>query len=143
MSYGPPPPGNPGPPHGGGYGPPTGGYGPPPGDSGGYPPPGGPGGYGPPSGGQPGFNGGTPPDNGLTWAIVAIFCCWPFAIPAIVNASKVNDLWNRGDQGGALEAQTQAKKWTKIAFILGSIVWVLNIALYACSAIFATSSVYY
>lgn len=107
MSYGPPPPGNPGPPPGGGYGPPSGGYGP-------------PGGYGAP--------GTPPPDNGLVWAIVAIFCCWPFAIPAIVNASKVNDLWNRGDQAGAMEAQAQAKKWTKIAFILGGIwigLWVL------------------
>ena len=104
MSYGPPPPGNPGPPPGGGYGPPGGG------------------GYGPPSGGY-GAPSGPPPDNGLVWAIVAIFCCWPFAIPAIVNATKVNDLWNRGDQAGALEAQKQSKKWTKIAFILGGI-WV-------------------
>ncbi|GAB2510810.1 hypothetical protein GCM10026982_41420 [Nocardiopsis aegyptia] len=97
MSYGPPPPGNPGPPPGGGYGgPPSGGYGAP-------------------------MGGGTPPDNGLTWAIVAIFCCWPFAIPAIINATKVNDLWNRGDQAGAMQAQAQAKKFTKLAFILGSI----------------------
>lgn len=102
MSYGPPPPGNPGPPPGGGYGP--------------------PGGYGAP--------GTPPPDNGLVWAIVAIFCCWPFAIPAIVNASKVNDLWNRGDQAGAMEAQAQAKKWTKIAFILGGI-WVALWVVYA------------
>ncbi|MFD6952773.1 hypothetical protein A6A08_09855 [Nocardiopsis sp. TSRI0078] len=106
MSYGPPPPGNPG----GGYGPPSGGYGAP------------GGGYGAP--------GGTPPDNGLTWAIVAIFCCWPFAIPAIINATKVNDLWNRGDQAGAMEAQAQAKKWTKLAFILGSIAYVLSIGFY-------------
>ncbi|MEE2038487.1 CD225/dispanin family protein [Nocardiopsis sp. CT-R113] len=100
MSYGPPPPGHPGPPPGGGYGPPGGGYGAP---------------------------GGTPPDNGLTWAIVAVFCCWPLAIPAIINATKVNDLWNRGDQAGALHAQAQAKKFTKIAFILGIILIVLSV----------------
>ncbi|WP_150245816.1 CD225/dispanin family protein [Nocardiopsis quinghaiensis] len=106
----------------------------------GPPPPGNPGGYGPPSGGY-GAPGGTPPDNGLTWAIVAIFCCWPFAIPAIVNATKVNDLWNRGDQGGAMEAQAQAKKWTKIAFILGSIAYVLSIGFYiAIIAVAATST---
>ena len=105
MSYGPPPPA--GPPGPGGYGPPPGGYGPPP--------------------------GATPPDNGLVWAIVAIFCCWPFAIPAIINATKVNDLWNRGDQAGAMEARAQAKKWTKIAFILGIISYILSIVLYACS----------
>lgn len=104
MSYGPPP-GTPPPPPGGGYGPPP------------------PGGY--PSGGYPGGSpGGPPPDNGLTMAIVAIFCCWPFAIPAIINANKVNDLWNRGDYNGAHEARAQAKKWTKVAFILG-IAWVV------------------
>ena len=115
MSYGPPPPGNPGPP-------------PPPG--------GGPGGYGPPPGGP----GGTAPDNGLVWAIVAIFCCWPFAIPAIINAAKVNDLWNRGDQAGAYEAQTNAKKWTKIAFIVGGILWVLGIVLNIFSIMLAAST---
>ncbi|WP_017604482.1 CD225/dispanin family protein [Nocardiopsis alkaliphila] len=125
MSYGPPPPGNPGPPPPPGGGP--GGYG---------PPPGGPGGYGPPPGGP----GGTAPDNGLVWAIVAIFCCWPFAIPAIINAAKVNDLWNRGDQTGAYEAQTNAKKWTKIAFIVGGILWVLGIVLNIFSIMLAAST---
>ncbi|MFE3457206.1 CD225/dispanin family protein [Nocardiopsis aegyptia] len=116
MSYGPPPPGNPGPPPGGGYGgPPSGGYGAP-------------------------MGGGTPPDNGLTWAIVAIFCCWPFAIPAIINATKVNDLWNRGDQAGAMEAQAQAKKFTKLAFILGSIAYVLSIGFYVVLFIAAAAS---
>ncbi|CAL9399701.1 hypothetical protein SUDANB121_01446 [Nocardiopsis dassonvillei] len=114
MSYGPPPPAGPG-----GYGPPPGG-----------------GGYGPPPG-------STPPDNGLTWAIVAIFCCWPFAIPAIINANKVNDLWNRGDQAGAMEAQAQAKKWTKIAFILGGIwvaLWVLYVIVVMIIGIGAAAS---
>ncbi|WP_304454283.1 CD225/dispanin family protein [Nocardiopsis sp. YSL2] len=121
MSYGPPPPGNPGPPQGGGYGgPPSGGYGAP-------------------------MGGGTPPDNGLTWAIVAIFCCWPFAIPAIINATKVNDLWNRGDQQGAMEAQAQAKKFTKIAFIVGGIwvgLWVLYVIIMMIVGIGAASSGY-
>ncbi|GAA0987764.1 CD225/dispanin family protein [Nocardiopsis sp. NPDC006198] len=113
MSYGPPPPGNPGPPPGGGYGPPGGGYGAP---------------------------GGTPPDNGLTWAIVAVFCCWPLAIPAIINATKVNDLWNRGDQAGAMQAQAQAKKFTKLAFILGSIAYVLSIGFYIVSTVLLVAS---
>ncbi|WP_159942216.1 MULTISPECIES: CD225/dispanin family protein [unclassified Nocardiopsis] len=119
MSYGPPPPGNPGQPPGG-YGPP----------SGGYAAPGG--GYGSP--------GGPPPDNGLVWAIVAIFCCWPFAIPAIINATKVHDLWNRGDQAGAMQAQAQTKKWTKLAFILGSIGYVLSIGFYILMIVIAAST---
>ncbi|MDE3720308.1 CD225/dispanin family protein [Nocardiopsis sp. N85] len=96
----------------------------------GPPPPAGPPGYGPPGGGYGPPPGSTPPDNGLTWAIVAIFCCWPFAIPALINATKVNDLWNRGDQAGALEAQAQAKKWTKWAFISAGIMWGLIIVFY-------------
>jgi len=86
------------------------------------------------------MGGGTPPDNGLTWAIVAIFCCWPFAIPGIISATKVNDLWNRGDQAGAMEAQAQAKKWTKIAFICGGILWALLIAFYVVLFIIGMSA---
>ena len=129
MSYGPPPPGNPGPPPPPGGG--TGGYGPP------------SGGYGPPHGGQPGYGAqpaGNPPDNGLVWAIVAIFCCWAFAIPAIINAAKVNDLWNRGDHAGAYEAQANAKKWTKVAFIVGGVIWVLSIGFNILSVMLVASN---
>ena len=63
--------------------------------------------------------------------------------PKPSNAAKVNALWNRGDQAAALEAQAQAKKWTKIAFILGAIVWVLSIGINACSAILLSNPAYY
>lgn len=47
--------------------------------------------------------------NYLAWAIVCIFLCWPLAIPAIVYASKVNNLIAMGDYEGAMNASKNAK----------------------------------
>lgn len=102
MSYGPPPP------------PPPGGYGPPP----------------PPQGGV-GPQAGPAPDNWLVPAILAtIFCCWPFGIPAILAAAKVNEYWNLGDHAGAHEQSSKAKKFTIIALCAAVGVWVLFGILY-------------
>jgi len=40
-----------------------------------------------------------------------IFCCWPFAIPALVSACKVNPALERGDLAEAQKASSEAKKW--------------------------------
>lgn len=40
-------------------------------------------------------------DNNMTMSIVAIFLFWPLAIPAIINAAKVNPLLQQGDYVGA------------------------------------------
>ncbi|GAA4912740.1 interferon-induced transmembrane protein [Stackebrandtia albiflava] len=79
--------------------------------------------------------GGTPPSNYLAASIVSIFCCWPFAIPAIIQANKVNQLWQAGDYAGAQEASKQAKKWMTIAFAVGIGWYVLWIVLYAVGAV--------
>ena len=48
---------------------------------------------------------GTKPDSFMVWAILStIFCCLPFGIASIVNASKVDGLWASGDYNGANEA---------------------------------------
>ncbi|MDA8369836.1 MAG: CD225/dispanin family protein [Nocardiopsaceae bacterium] len=105
MSYGPPP-GPPPPPPGGGYG----------------PSPQGPGGY-------PG--GGEPPNNFLVPAILAtVFCCWPFGIPAILAAAKVNELWNLGDRGGAEEQASKAKRFTIIAAVSAVVLWIVIMLFY-------------
>lgn len=55
---------------------------------------------------------GVCPDNYLVWSIlVTILCCWPFGIPAIVNATKVDKLWMQGDIQGAMEKSKAAKTW--------------------------------
>jgi hypothetical protein len=63
---------------------------------------------------------GPPPvDNNMTMSIVAIFLFWPLAIPAIINASKVNPALQAGDYAGAQAAAAESKKWSKLALIIG------------------------
>jgi hypothetical protein len=77
---------------------------------------------------QPGYQQGQPQiDNNMTMSIVSIFLFWPLAIPAIINASKVNPLLQQGDFGGAQAAATESKKWSKLALIIGLSVWALSI----------------
>lgn len=66
------------------------------------------------------------PKNWLVESIVAtIICCVPFGIAGIVNANKVDSRYNAGDFEGALKASKEAGKWTKIAFIVGIVVYAL------------------
>ena len=75
---------------------------------------------------------GSPPvtiPNYMTQAVlVTLFCCVPFGIVAIVNATRVNNKALAGDIEGAQEASDNAYKWIVISFILGLIVISLNIA---------------
>ena len=93
---------------------------------------------------QPGYPQQQPVDNNMTMSIVAIFLFWPLAIPAIINASKVNPLLQQGDFGGAQAAAAESKKWSRLALIVG-LIWygvivlccvlmaVLNFGLFAAS----------
>jgi uncharacterized membrane protein len=78
---------------------------------------------------QPGYQQNQPPqiDNNMTMSIVSIFLFWPLAIPAIMNASKVNPLLQQGDYAGAQAAQAESKKWSKLALIIGLILWGLSL----------------
>ena len=80
----------------------------------------------PPAGGSAS---GTVP-NYLVPAIISTFCCWPLAIPAIIFATQVNGKVAAGDMAGAQEASEKAKKFMKLAFIIGGICWVLLIIFY-------------
>lgn len=73
--------------------------------------------------------GGTPPNNYLVPAIVSIFCCWPLAIVAIINATQVSSKWAAGDQAGAMAASANAKRWSTIAIGIGVALVVLQIIL--------------
>ena len=87
--------------------------------------------------------GGTPPSNYMVGSIIAIFCCWPFAIPAIVNAAKVNSEWAAGNAAGAEAASQSAKKWMTIAFVLGIIGSIIVFILSATGNWVVSSSVDY
>ncbi|WP_431471277.1 CD225/dispanin family protein [Nonlabens sp. SCSIO 43208] len=55
---------------------------------------------------------GQPPKTYLAESIiVTIICCWPLGIPAIVNAAKVDRLWNQGMYNESRQASEKAKQW--------------------------------
>jgi hypothetical protein len=70
-----------------------------------------------------------PPPRPKNWLVesilVTLFCCLPFGIVGIVNASSVNGKYDAGDYAGALYSSQQAGKWTKIGFWIGLAVIVL------------------
>jgi len=80
----------------------------------------------PPPYGAPGAQ-GAPPPNYLVWAIVAVFLCWPLAIPSIVFSTQVNSKWAMGDVAGAQDASEKAKKFAMWATIVGVAAGVLYV----------------
>jgi hypothetical protein len=85
--------------------------------------------YSPPSTISPQMGNGADIPNYLWQSIVVtIFCCWPFGIPAIVYAAKVDGLKARGDIAGAMAASASAKTWCIVSagVILGFLVlWLI------------------
>lgn len=88
---------------------------------------------------QPGYPSQQPQqiDNNMTMSIVAIFLFWPLAIPAIMAASKVNPLLQQGNYAAAQAAAADSKKWSKLALIIGLVLWAINII---CCVIWAIIS---
>jgi len=73
--------------------------------------------------GNTSYNLNKPPKSWLLEAIlVTLFCCLPFGIAGIVNASKVESRFYAGDIEGAIRASEEAAKWTKIGFWVGLVV---------------------
>jgi hypothetical protein len=67
-----------------------------------------------------------PPKNWLVESIlVTLFCCLPLGIAGIVNASKVESLFNSGDIEGSMDASKKAEKWTTTGFWIGLVVVVI------------------
>jgi hypothetical protein len=61
-----------------------------------------------------------PPKSWLIESIlVTLFCCLPFGIVGIINATKVESKFYAGDVAGANQASADAGKWTKIGFFIG------------------------
>ena len=67
------------------------------------------------------------PDSYLIWAILTTcMCCLPFGIYAIIQAAKVENLYNMGDYDGAYKASNDAKKWS----IISAIAWLIVMVIY-------------
>lgn len=78
----------------------------------------------PPAGGP-----SAPIPNYLVPSIISVLCCWPLAIPAIIFATQVNSNVAAGNIAAAQEASAKAKKFMKLAFIIGSI-WLVLLILF-------------
>lgn len=61
--------------------------------------------------------------------LVTIFCCLPFGIVGIVNAARVNSLYDQGLYEEALNVSSKAKKWSKFGLIAGLIYLVFIIVM--------------
>lgn len=72
--------------------------------------------------------------------VVTICCCWPFGIPAIVYAAKVDGLKARGDIHGAMAASASAKTWCMVAAGIWLVLIVLWLLLVGSSAVFSSHS---
>jgi len=73
---------------------------------------------------------GNPPDNNLVWAILCtVLCCLPLGIVSIIKATKVSELWARGDAAGAQKAADDAKKWAIWGAVASVIVWGIYVLL--------------
>lgn len=69
---------------------------------------------------------GIPPKNYLVESIlVTLFCCLPFGIVGIINATNVNSRFTAGDVEGAQKASQEARKWMRLGFIIGLVIAVL------------------
>jgi heme/copper-type cytochrome/quinol oxidase subunit 2 len=93
------------------------------------PPP--PSGYPPPQ--QP--PAGQAPNNYLVWSIlVTLFCCLIPGIVAIVFSAQVNGLWAQGRYDESQKMSDRAKTWVIISAVLGIIVIVIYVILFATGA---------
>lgn len=83
------------------------------------------------------------PDNNLVWAILStILCCWPFGIPAIVHAAKVDKYWLAGHKEQAIKAANEAKKWAKISAFVAAGCWALYLIFVVILGVFAAGLEY-
>jgi uncharacterized protein (DUF2062 family) len=56
-------------------------------------------------------------------AVVSFLFFPPLAVPALMYALKVDRLLEQGDQAGAQTAAAESKKWSKLAMIIGTCMW--------------------
>ena len=61
-----------------------------------------------------------PPKYTVQSILTLLFCCWPFAIPALVYGSKVDKLYYQGRKAEAWEASKNAKKWCIVSCVCGA-----------------------
>jgi hypothetical protein len=82
------------------------------------------------------INGTQQPKTWLVESIlVTLFCCLPFGIAGIINAANVSSRFAAGDIEEASRASAQAGKWTKWAFWMGLILYVISLIIYLIAGV--------
>ena len=72
------------------------------------------------------------PNSNLVWAILStLLCCIPIGIFAIINANRVDSLYNSGDYDGAQKAAEKVKNLSLCSAIVGLIAWIIAIIILA------------
>lgn len=66
---------------------------------------------------------GACPSSHTAWAIWGLLLFFPLGIPSLVYSTRVYPLWAAGNVPGAHDASVEAKRWGKIAVIVGSVLW--------------------
>ncbi|NVO18579.1 MAG: CD225/dispanin family protein [Bacteroidetes bacterium] len=90
---------------------------------------------------QPVYSVNRPPKTWLVESIlVTLFCCLPFGIAGIIYAAKVESRHYAGDYQGALQASSEAGKWTKIGFWIGIGILILYIIYFVAIFFFAMNN---
>lgn len=70
-----------------------------------------------------GVAGQQPPNNHLVWAVFSFLGCFPLGLIAIINATKVSNLWALGSFDEARTASENARKFALYATIAWAVVW--------------------
>lgn len=85
-----------------------------------------------------------PPSQSMpkTWLVESIlvtcFCCLPFGIVGIINATKIETLYSSGAYAQALYYSKQAKKWTLWGFFTAMALFFIYIFILIFSIIVST-----
>ena len=78
----------------------------------------------------------------LIWSIIiALLCCLPLGIPAIVFACKISSFNNTGDYTRAQDAARKAKIWTIVCGIVGIIIDIVIVILYVMALQASTAAI--
>ncbi len=84
------------------------------------------------------------PKSWLIESILAmVLCCVPIGIVAIIYASRVIPLWQKGHYGEALSASYKAEFWVKLAAVFTVLLWVVYIILWMFTPIAEDSVIWY
>lgn len=79
------------------------------------------------------------PHNFLVWAIISTVLCFPFGIPAIINAAKVKPAYEQGYYDEAVKRSRRAKIWALVGTIVGAVFEVIiNIVFIAADSYYSS-----